>query len=155
MKQVLLILLFVFFVASFASIDDDQAWSAWKAQYGFEENLRSEMKAYKNFKENEEKVKNHNANAGRSFDLGLNEFSAMDEETFAETYFGTEPELDEIQRDQARSFLSPRELENIPKIVDNRNIQTPVQHQQKCGNCWAFATTAGIGLKFFTQKFFF
>lgn len=118
---------------------DDQSWVDWKKNF-YQDKLfsdgKSEQQAYLNFKENEQEVKEHNANPSRTYNQGLNKFSIFDSQTFVKKFCGTRPppsqsivfglSLNEI------NITGPGgdwEKDNLPESVDYRNFYQPIQDQ--------------------------
>jgi len=65
-------------------------FESWKAKFGFK--FTSEFEnTYREriFLENLAKINAHNAKEFRSYEMGLNQFSALTTEEFAQTYLGT------------------------------------------------------------------
>jgi cathepsin L len=65
-------------------------FQSWKAKFNmkfesmFEESYRERI-----FLENLAKIKLHNINEHKTYEMGVNQFSALTEEEFAQTYLGT------------------------------------------------------------------
>ena len=81
-------------VVSIALMGANQAsqpsqFESWKKQFGvkydsmFEEAYRERI-----FLENLAKIELHNSNKFRTYDMGINQFSALTDEEFADTYLG-------------------------------------------------------------------
>lgn len=155
MNKIFLIFLFA---TTSAFLDDDPSWVKWKqefAQESFFFNEKSELSAYLNFKENEQKIKIHNADPSRKFDLGLNQFSIFNQATIEKKFLGLRmPKKVNIGQSLLEAInlsgpLGNYTTKNLPKSVDHRKYYQPIQDQGACGSCWAFATGSAIGLILF------
>jgi C1A family cysteine protease len=162
MNKILIIVHFTLIAFVFAINEDDLAWIEWKQKYGKKaefSNDKKELKAYSNFKNNEQKVKIHNANPKRSYDMELNEFAIYDEQTFQKKYCGLRlPKRLHLGQPllSTTSYSGPLgnyTTSNLPKSVNYTKYYQPIQDQRGCGSCWAFSVASALGLKFNRKKF--
>jgi hypothetical protein len=157
MNKILIIVHFTLIAFVFALNDHDPNWVKFKKKYGKKtefSNDKKELKAYSNFKNNEQKVKIHNANPKRTYDLELNEFAIYDVQTFQTKYCGLRlPKKLKLGQSltTAMSYSGPLgnyTTSNLPKSVNNTKYYQPIQDQRGCGSCWAFSVASALGLKF-------
>lgn len=162
------VLLFIFLAVSIEAKDNRKNSTKWK-QYKQKHKATflhepREDKAFDNFMKNAELIEKHNRNPKHVAELGLNDFSHLSQEEINSQLkggkFGAQPGIVKrgvgnqinwssfngaILKVPVYSYTSTPGY-TAPASVDwtKRGFNTPVRSQSPCGNCWAFAATAGL-----------
>eukprot|EP00442_Polarella_glacialis_P018578 CAMPEP_0115076750 /NCGR_PEP_ID=MMETSP0227-20121206/16607_1 /TAXON_ID=89957 /ORGANISM="Polarella glacialis, Strain CCMP 1383" /LENGTH=471 /DNA_ID=CAMNT_0002463939 /DNA_START=85 /DNA_END=1500 /DNA_ORIENTATION=+ len=96
------------------------------------------------FVENMKYIEDENKK-GKSYKVGLNEFSDMTPDEFSMTHFGlleSKPRWGKLQSLGTHRYSNA----TLPKSVDWRanKAVTDVKNQAQCGSCWAFSATGAL-----------
>ena len=72
-----------------------QAYEQWKIDFGAHYDEETDLYRRLIFKENLEKIDTHNADPERTYDMGVNQFTALTQEQFVSIYLNHDPKKSE------------------------------------------------------------
>jgi len=149
MKAFLFLSLLVFSVwASIENLSEDEIQAkflSWVAENEKEYSHDEFYYRFKIWKDNLEKVLQHNERSDVSFTLSMNKFADLTNSEFQKKY--TVPQkVVEIPLQEIKPPIQSHVILSLPATVDWRNqgSVTAVKDQGQCGSCWAFSTTGAI-----------
>jgi len=101
---------------------------------------------YTVFKQNLDKIHQHNQKKNQSYTLSMNEFGDMTHAEFKATKLGYNRRVRDFDRNKNLAPHSHTSNLKYPTSLDWRshNAVTAVKNQQQCGSCWSFSTTGSV-----------
>ncbi|PSS17269.1 Actinidain like [Actinidia chinensis var. chinensis] len=118
-------------------------YESWLVEHGKSYNSLDEKEMrFEIFKENLRIIDDHNADANRSYSLGLNRFADLTDEEYRSTYLG----LKRGPKTDVSNQYMPKVGDALPDYVDWRTVGAVVgvKNQGLCSSCWAFSAVAAV-----------
>ncbi|GFY95956.1 cysteine proteinase1 [Actinidia rufa] len=115
-------------------------YESWLVEHGKSYNSLDEKEMrFEIFKENLRIIDDHNADANRSYSLGLNRFADLTDEEYRSTYLG----LKRGPKTDVSNQYMPKVGDALPDYVDWRTVGAVVGVKNQA-SCWAFSAVAAV-----------
>ncbi|KAK4352117.1 hypothetical protein RND71_027635 [Anisodus tanguticus] len=108
--------------------------------------LGEKDKRFQIFKDNLRYIDEQNAMSGKSYKLGLTQFSDLTNEEYRKMYLGTKGDGARRLSNRQSDRYAPKVGDSLPDSVDwrEKGVLVGVKNQGQCGSCWAFSAVASI-----------